>query len=607
MAKFTASDLPKDPAALAEALTALTPEQLAQAEGELMASIDKMYEAGPEAVDTKAAGDIAAQIHAIRAENETRGAAAADNAKKAADIRASLAPKATTADEPATEEPAADAPPADGDDNDDADGGEGGDGVSEDRVTELVTAAVTASAKSMASAMAEAFANLPKFDNLPKAENTYHAGTPGLNRHLSLSAAQRFAPDAGVQSATNHSVLVASSDIPGLRQGESINDAAALSLAMHSRARMMSDARSGNPTPSLVATLNREFKYTLGEHSTIAEVEAVLDAITDTDALVAAGGWCAPSAIRYDFFNLICEEGIVDLPSVGILNRGGFRYPTSPSMADVLAGSPDGLWTWTETDDQSAVTGSPTKDCVRVPCPAFTDTRLACDGFCITAGNLMDFAYPENIANFMRLVMATRAHVTNARVIAIMNQGSVAHDLSILSTDRGVFGNMINVLAFEAADQRARFATCSDQIVEFLAPEWLLSAVKADYAFRTGVDDPILVDAMLMRAFDSLNVRVQFVQDYQVRTTGLPGNSTAPTVWPANVQMLAYLPGTWVRGQGLNLNLGVVRDSVLNATNDYTAAWAEDCYAVAQLGWLSRRVIMDLCVSGTTGAANITC
>jgi hypothetical protein len=163
-------------------------------------------------------------------------------------------------------------------------------------------------------------------------------------------------------------------------------------------------------------------------------------------------------------------------------------------------------------------------------------------------------------------------------------------------------------MAFEAADQRARFATCSDQIVEFLAPEWLLSAIKADYAYRTGIDNPLLMDSMLIDAFDSLNVRVQFVQDYQVRgATGFPGSVTAPTAWPLSVQMLAYLPGTFVKGQGLQLNLGVVRDSVLNSTNDFTAAWAEDCYAVAQVGWLSRRVVIDLCVSGSTGAANITC
>lgn len=603
MAKFSSADLPKEPEALTEALKALTPEQLAQCEGEILAAIDKMYEAGESAVDLVKAGDMAAQVKAIRAESATRETAAADHAAKAQKIRESIAPKATT------DEPAEDADP--GEDGDGGDGDGEAEPASEDaaNVAELVTAAVTASAKTMSASIAEAFTNsLAAIREMrpepPTAENTSKQ-RPGLNRHLSLSAAQRYAPDAGVQTASNHSVLVASADIPGLAQGSPIADGLALANAFHQRARMLSDSRSGNPTPSLVATLNREFKHTLHEHSTIAEVEAVLDAVTNVEALVAAGGWCAPSAIQYDFFNLICEEGIFDLPSVGILNRGGFRFPTSPSMADVLAGSPDGLWTWTETDDQAAVTGSPTKDCVRVPWPSFSDVRLACDGFCITAGNLMDFAYPENIANWMRLVMATRAHVTNARVISIVQAASTA--ITATGVEGGLFGRLLDVLAFQAADQRARFATCSDQVVEFTAPEWLLDAIKVDYARRTGIDNPILVDAMLIQALDAHNVRLQFIQDYQVRAAGKPGNTSAATTWPATVEILSYLPGTWVRGQGLNLNLGVVRDSVLNATNDYTAAWAEDCYAVAQLGWLSRKVTMAVCVAGVTGAASLTC
>src|SRR3546814_10859410 len=33
-------------------------------------------------------------------------------------------------------------------------------------------------------------------------------------------------------------------------------------------------------------------------------------------------------------------------------------------------------WLWTEADDIAAATGSPTKPCVRVPCPTFSEERL---------------------------------------------------------------------------------------------------------------------------------------------------------------------------------------------------------------------------------------
>jgi len=69
----------------------------------------------------------------------------------------------------------------------------------------------------------------------------------------------------------------------------------------------------------------------------------------------------------------------------------------------------------------------------------------------------------------------------------------------------------------------------------------------------------------------------------------------------------AYMSAcTFVLGNGLQLNLGVIRDSVLNATNDYTAAWMEDCWLVAKLGHESRLLTINVCSNGRTGAANIT-
>src|SRR6185369_4531183 len=102
-----------------------------------------------------------------------------------------------------------------------------------------------------------------------------------------------------------------------------------------------------------------------------AEIDEILQMVTNPDALVAAGGWCAPSEISYDFYNIVCEDGMLDLPTVGI-TRGGLQIPTSPSFGDVA----DQIWTWNETQDIAAVTGtaqSGTKPCYRVDCPAYTN------------------------------------------------------------------------------------------------------------------------------------------------------------------------------------------------------------------------------------------
>jgi hypothetical protein len=135
----------------------------------------------------------------------------------------------------------------------------------------------------------------------------------------------------------------------------------------------------------------------------------------DPEVLVAAGGWCAPSLPIYDFFNIACAEGLLDLPTVNI-QRGGIRFPLNggPSISDVL----DDIWLWTETNDILAVTGSGTKPCARPDCPTFDEERLECHGLCVTAGNLTERAYPELIDNFIRLTMDAHAHVISQRHIA---------------------------------------------------------------------------------------------------------------------------------------------------------------------------------------------
>jgi hypothetical protein len=56
----------------------------------------------------------------------------------------------------------------------------------------------------------------------------------------------------------------------------------------------------------------------------------------------------------------------------------------------------------------------------------------------------------------------------------------------------------------------------------------------------------------------------------------------------------------------MTLDLGVVRDSTLNATNDFTAAWMEECHLIAQFGHEVRQYTTTICPSGVTGAANGT-
>jgi hypothetical protein len=430
---------------------------------------------------------------------------------------------------------------------------------------------------------------------------------PTSKLNPSLGEIQRRQRAVAETRGRRESVLVASADIPDFAVGSQLPDMDALVAAMQSRARALPImARGDSTTRYPIATLQRDYRYTLDMSATPGDINQVLTAAADVDSLVAAGGWCSPSEISYDFYNIVASDGILDLPTVGI-NRGGMRWPTSPSFGDLVGNA--AMWSWTETQDIAAVTGtdqSGTKTCARVPCPTFNEERLTCDGLCLTVGNLTEDAYPELIANHTRLLFAAHAHKMNAKRITELVTASTAVTGTNNVTGMGVVAPVLGALSLQAIDYRDKYAMADGAILEVVLPRWLRGAMRSDMRKRTGVDLLEFNDARIMRMLDAEGLRVQWVNDWQVRTTGFPGNSSAIAVWPTTVNALMYAPGTFVLGQGMRLDLGIIRDSVLNATNDHTAEWMEECWLIAMVGHESRNISIPICPDGTTGAADLT-
>lgn len=434
---------------------------------------------------------------------------------------------------------------------------------------------------------------------LPARKGTLQVKRKKLN--VPLSEVQRRAPDPELGGRQEATVVVAP-DVPSFPAGNYLTSLDTLGDAVHRRAKTL-----GNPSGQVaVATIKREFDITLDRDSSPEAVWDIVKRSADPEHLVAAGGWCAPSTIIYDFFNIACDDGIIDLPTVGV-TRGGIRFPESPSIASVL--NSQSVFLWTEANDVAATgTAGPRKPCVRVPCPGFEEERLDCHGICVTAGNLMDSAFPELIQNHLSLTMTAHRHIMNMRFIADMVSLSTAVTVTGDPTGQHPYTTgILNAIALQAADYREKFRMCEDDVLEVVLPRWALEAVRADVAKRTGVDMLAVTNAEIMSWFDVRNVRVQFVSDWQLGSAGEFGQDTALTAWPTTVQFMIYAAGTFVLGSGLELDLGVVRDSTLNETNDHTAAWTEECHLIAQIGHESRVVTVNACVSGRTGAHDLGC
>ena len=128
---------------------------------------------------------------------------------------------------------------------------------------------------------------------------------------------------------------------------------------------------------------------------------------------------------------------------------------------------------------------------------------------------------------------------------------------------------------------RSYYKMSQDALIEAVAPGWLRGAFQTDISKRSGVLELGLTDNDIAAALAARNIRVQWVEDWQQ-----PAISAEV---PRHRRCSPLRPGTWKRGNGGTLDLGVVRDHTLNAMNDHTALWTEQFLSLMKFGYRSER------------------
>jgi len=410
-------------------------------------------------------------------------------------------------------------------------------------------------------------------------------------RKPSAAAVRQHAPLADAPAPKSEVVITAAADIPGLVAGANVG-LLDVAKAMHAKARTLSNGSPRVPIASIstnVPDANRlgaDLAYNLD----------VLDRVRDPKNLVASGGWCAPSQNVYDLFAADGGDGLIDLPTVQV-TRGGLNVPDYISIGEATGA----LWTWTEATDEDP--GEDVKQCLQIPCPTYTDYRLIAEGLCLTAGNLTDLAFPELTQRFIQLAIHAHLHRLSGAIINDIDGGAVAVTASVVNTSAA--GNLLGVIDLQVADYKSQYLMPINSTLEAVFPAWVREMVRQDLANRVGVDFMSVTNAQVDEYFRVRNVRPQFVLDYQNLYSDV--NTSAPaTSWPTSAKFLLFPAGGYVRGDGGTIDLGVVRDSGLNATNDYTAAWTEQLYLVAQMGPAARKVtVSGLGEGGYTGCCPV--
>ncbi len=313
-------------------------------------------------------------------------------------------------------------------------------------------------------------------------------------------------------------------------------------------------------------------------------------------ALVAAGGWCAPSETLYDFCSYETVSGILDIPTISV-RRGGINFSKGPDYATIAADSDSGFQQ-TETQAEAGTA----KVCLDVACPPFTEIRLDAIGFCLTNGILTDTAYPELTRRYLEILAVAHAHAVNKYVIdAIVAAAGAAID----GTEAGsTTADVLDALSLQAWRLRTMYAMGPNATIEGFMPTWAKPVIQADLSRRSGVDMLNVSDAQINSFFAARNLRIQFVEDY------LPLSSTSTstwTDWPSSITAVLYPAGAFIKGTTNVIDLDTIYDSTGLSTNTYTAAFMEEGILVANRCASAVAVTIDLCNMGTTGANDITC
>ncbi len=317
-----------------------------------------------------------------------------------------------------------------------------------------------------------------------------------------------------------------------------------------------------------IVVASATFDYPEERHLTRDQASNIqkIEAVTSTQALVASGGLCAPLTPIYDFPDIETAARPVRDALVNFrADRGGVIVGANPSIVDYA----DAVGTVTAEDDAMGGTFA-VKNCMRIDCPDFTSYEVDSFYHCIEAGNLTARAYPELMSRIDVLVRANQARLADGALLTAIKAGSTAiTDVNTTAT-AGAVWKLVEFAQVAAAGYRSRNRMSRDATLQALFPEWILDQLVVDNT--RGQFERYRSKAEMERVLTDANITVTYYLDGPSTGDGMVfGAQNAGNLlpFPATCEWALYAPGSWLHLDSGVLELGIVRDSTLNSTNDF--------------------------------------
>ena len=403
--------------------------------------------------------------------------------------------------------------------------------------------------------------------------------TPALVASAKSSPSRMVTPTAAtpVQTERRKVALVASGNVRGKAYGEEIADRHELGSVLSQTIRSMDrEATSGRVIVASASWKDQYPEDRILRNADAAFNTAQMDRVGNPMNLAASGGTSLPVNVSYDMDVWATparpfRDGIDKY----LTDRGGLTYRQPPTLASVSTST----GVWTEATDASP--GGSTKSIYTVPVPSPTTTYVNAITSRLQFGNFMGQFDPETVAASTDLAAAYHARQGEIELLTLL-QSSCTNSITsaqVLGASRDWFSTIEKMAArfryVHRLDSKVKLVVVLPEYVKAMLNEDRLRELAHDGSAYDvfGLGDTYWDDLLAKRniraiwTLDALTANAgagTFVdQTLAVQATGAIGT------WPSAIMWNVFVDGSVQFFDGGTLNLGVVRDSTLDGTNDY--------------------------------------
>lgn len=450
-------------------------------------------------------------------------------------------------------------------------------------------------------------------EELPAAEEAPAEEEVETPEPVAASAVARMAgrtpppsPERETEPQPNRVSLVATGALRGLRDPSNpIEDREEFATAMAETLQRL--PRHGAPRGDILLASGRwEYPEERRLGGDPEENTRKMEAVTSPEALVATGGICAPGNVDYAVPTwATADRPLRDGLAAFQATRGSVRFVQPPDVSALEAATS----IWTAATD--AAPGAATKPVLTVACGSTEEVLVDAIPTRVQFGNMQGRFAPEQVAANTDLAIAAAARIAENNLlnkIAEKCVKGVANKEIVLGATRDLLMMIDQVRAQQIQLHRLPDA----QVITAIFPRWVKDLIRIDLLREVGHDNSSdwnvlkITDAQVSELLRAHGVNAIFHLDGQSAAVegGVSQVFAAPVkgtikAFPTKLVWYAFPEGQMQFLDAGRLDLGVIRDATLDATNDYET-FLETFEGIAFRGYANGalQLVAELCASG---------